>query len=85
MLSLERLYQVLSDERREQLLNTLRDGLWKDRVKSDLGSLREEYHQLKECVLSPLRLDMSLLRHINEPISPSLMSAQRRIRCIRRF
>jgi len=33
--SLERLYQTLPDERRQQLLNRLKEGPWKDCVKSD--------------------------------------------------
>jgi hypothetical protein len=35
VLSLERLYQTLPDERRQQLLNRVREGPWKDCVKSD--------------------------------------------------
>jgi hypothetical protein len=35
LLSLERLYQTLSDERRKQLLSRLKEGPWKDCVKSD--------------------------------------------------
>jgi hypothetical protein len=38
VLSLERLYQKLSDDRRNQLLNRLREGPWKDCVKNDRGS-----------------------------------------------
>jgi hypothetical protein len=35
VLSLERLYQSLPDVRREQLLTRLKEGPWKDCVKSD--------------------------------------------------
>ena len=35
VLSLERLYQTLTDDGRNQLLNRLREGPWKDYVKSD--------------------------------------------------
>src|SRR5450631_621151 len=35
VLSLERLYQTLSDERRGQLLDRLREGPWKDCVRND--------------------------------------------------
>jgi hypothetical protein len=38
VLSLERLYQKLSDDKRNQLLNRLREGLWKNCVKNDRGS-----------------------------------------------
>src|ERR1017187_6539069 len=38
VLSLERLYQTLSDDRRHELLNRLREGPWKDCVKSDRAS-----------------------------------------------
>jgi hypothetical protein len=38
VLSLERLYQKLSDSRRHELLNRRREGPWKDRVKNDRGS-----------------------------------------------
>ena len=38
VLSLERLYQTLSDDRRDQVLNRLREGPWKDCVKSGRAS-----------------------------------------------
>jgi hypothetical protein len=38
VLSLERLYQTLSDGRRHELLSRLREGPWKDCVKNDRGS-----------------------------------------------
>jgi hypothetical protein len=38
VLSLERLYQTLSDDRRDQLLNRLREGPWKVCVKSGRAS-----------------------------------------------
>jgi hypothetical protein len=38
VLSLERLYQTLPDDRRNELLNRLREGPWKDCVKSDRAS-----------------------------------------------
>jgi hypothetical protein len=38
VLSLERLYQTLSDDGRNQLLNRLREGPWKGCVKNDQGS-----------------------------------------------
>jgi hypothetical protein len=38
VLSLERLYQRLSDNRRRELLTRLRQGPWKDCVKSDRAS-----------------------------------------------
>jgi hypothetical protein len=38
VLSLERLYQSLTEDRRNQLLNRLREGPWKDCVKSDRAS-----------------------------------------------
>src|ERR1700738_2738162 len=38
VLSLERLYQTLTADRRNQLLNRLREGPWKDCVKNDRGS-----------------------------------------------
>jgi hypothetical protein len=39
VLSLERLYQTLPEERRNQLLNRLKVGPWKDCVRSDPGVL----------------------------------------------
>ena len=39
VLSLERLYQTLPEERRNQLLNRLKLGPWRDCVKSDPGGL----------------------------------------------
>jgi hypothetical protein len=36
--SLERLYQTLSDEGQEKLLNRLREGPWRNFVRSDLAS-----------------------------------------------
>ena len=38
VVSLERLYQTLTDDGRNQLLNRLREGPWKDCVKNDRGS-----------------------------------------------
>jgi len=38
VLSLERLYQTLPDERRGQLLDRLKEGPWKDCVRNDRGS-----------------------------------------------
>jgi hypothetical protein len=38
VLSLERLYRILPGDRREQLLNRLKEGPWKDCVRSDLAS-----------------------------------------------
>jgi hypothetical protein len=38
VLSLARLYQTLTEERRNQLLNRLREGPWKDCVRSDRAS-----------------------------------------------
>jgi len=38
VLSLERLYRILPNEDRAQLLNRLREGPWSDCVKSDLAS-----------------------------------------------
>jgi len=37
VVSLERLYQTLTDDGRNQLLNRLREGPWKDCVKNDRG------------------------------------------------
>jgi hypothetical protein len=37
LLSLERLYQTVSEERKGELLDRLRKGPWKDCVRSDRG------------------------------------------------
>ena len=39
MLSLERLYKTLPDQRRDQLCNRLKEGPWGDCVKNNRGSL----------------------------------------------
>jgi hypothetical protein len=38
VLSLERLYQTLPDEGQEKLLNSLKEGPWRNFVRSDLAS-----------------------------------------------
>jgi hypothetical protein len=38
VLSLERLYKILPNERRDQLLDRLKEGPWKDCVRSDHAS-----------------------------------------------
>jgi hypothetical protein len=38
VLSLERLYKILPDDRRDQLLDRLKEGPWKDSIRSDHAS-----------------------------------------------